>query len=362
MIKTDIAIVGGGPAGMCAAIEAAKLGASVSIFERSGNLGGQLIKQTHMFFGSEKQYASYRGMDISEILTKQINDLPNIKVYTNATVLGSYQDDGVINVEHNDKYIKVKPSSTIIACGASEKFLSFNGNDLVGVVGAGAIQTLMNVYGIKPSQQVVMVGAGNIGLIVSYQLMQAGVKVKCIIDASSNVGSYLVHAAKIARMGVPIYLSTTVKAAHGKEKVERVTLVNVDSNYNPIPNSEFDIECDCLCISVGLSPLSELLWQMNCQMKYVPSLGGHVALRKQTLETSVNNVYIAGDVAGVEEASAAMVEGRIAGINCAVKLGFTSLDTPSRLSSYYDELISLRSGHASDKIIAGLKQVILEEK
>lgn len=360
MIKTDIAIVGGGPAGMCAAIEAAKMGADVSLFDRNDRLGGQLIKQTHMFFGSEKQYASHRGMDICEILISQINSLPNIKVYNNATVLGAYQDDGVINIEYNNKYIKVKSNSTIIASGASEKFLSFNGNDLVGVVGAGAIQTLMNVYGIKPAQEVVMVGAGNIGLIVSYQLIQAGVKVKCIIDASPNIGGYLVHAAKVARMNVPIYLSTTIKSAYGKEKVEAVTLVKVDSNFNPINNSEFNISCDCLCISVGLSPLSELLWQLGCQMKYIPSLGGYVATRKASLETSVKNIFIAGDVAGVEEASAAMVEGRIAGVNAAINLGLSNKDTAAILNNYHEELNSLRSGHASDKILSGLSQAKLE--
>ncbi len=126
-------------------------------------------------------------------------------------------EDGVISIEQNEKYIKIKPQSIIVATGASEKFLTFPNNDLPGIYGAGAVQTLMNVYGVAPGKNVVMVGAGNIGLIVSYQLMQAGINVKAIIDASPKIGGYLVHASKIRRMGIPILTSHTVKYAHGTD-------------------------------------------------------------------------------------------------------------------------------------------------
>jgi sarcosine oxidase subunit alpha len=312
-----------------------------------------------MFFGSQKQYASIRGIDIVEILKKELQKYQdNIEVMLDATVIGVYED-GVITIEQNEKYIKIKPQSMIVATGASEKFLAFPNNDLPGIYGAGAVQTLMNVHGVAPGKNVVMVGAGNIGLIVSYQLMQAGVNVKAILDASPKIGGYLVHASKIRRMGIPIYTSHTVKYAHGTDRLERVTICRLDEKWQQVPGSEFDIETDVLCISVGLSPLTELLWQRGCEMKYVPELGGHVPVRNENLETSIKGVYVAGDVAGVEEASSAMVEGRLAGLNAAKALGYTSPDFEEQRLDCIEQLNSLRSGHVGEKIRKGLEQVLV---
>ena len=129
---------------------------------------------------------------------------------------------------------KIRPQAVIVATGAYERTLAFPGNDLPGVYGAGAVQTLMNEYGIKPGDQVLMVGAGNIGLIVSYQLMQAGVKVKAVIDAADRIGGYLVHASKIRRAGVPILVRHTVEAALGDSEVEQAVIVEIDDEWQPI--------------------------------------------------------------------------------------------------------------------------------
>lgn len=359
MKMTDIAIVGGGPAGLSAAITAAAAGAKVTVIERDSQLGGQLRKQTHMFFGSKKQYASTRGIDIAVILQDQLKEYQDrIEVLTDATVLGLYED-GVLTIEQNDKYMKLKPEKIIVATGASEKFLAFPNNDLPGIYGAGAVQTLMNVYGVKPGNNVLMVGAGNIGLIVSYQLMQAGVNVKAIIDAAPKIGGYLVHASKIRRMGIPILTSHTVKYAHGKDSLEKVTICKLDEKWQPIPGTEQDIEADVMCISVGLSPLAELLWQIGCKMVFVPELGGHVPLRNENMETSVDGIYIAGDVAGIEEASSAMVEGRLAGLCAAKSLGYCNENYEEMRSDCLEQLNSLRSGPVGEKILAGLSKVIV---
>jgi sarcosine oxidase subunit alpha len=356
---TDIVVVGGGPAGLSAAINAASCGAKVIVIDRNGQLGGQLVKQTHMFFGSQKQYASVRGVDIAEILTEELMKYKdNVEIMKDSTVIGLY-DDGVLTVEKDGKYVKIKPESIIIATGASEKFLTFPNNDLPGIYGAGAVQTLMNVHGVAPGNKVVMVGAGNIGLIVSYQLMQAGIEVKAIIDAAPRIGGYLVHASKIRRMGVPIMTSCSVKYAHGKDKLEKVTIWKLDDKWQPIPGSETDIDADVLCISVGLSPLGELLWQIGCDMKFVPELGGHVPTRSNELETSIKGIYVAGDVAGVEEASSAMVEGRLAGLCAAKNLGYASKDFEASKKDYLEQLDSLRSGPVGVKICKGLSQLIV---
>jgi sarcosine oxidase, subunit alpha len=358
MLKTDIAVIGGGPAGLCAAIAAASSGARVTLIDRNAQLGGQLLKQTHMFFGSVKQHASVRGFDIAKLLTSELERYRDlIEVLTDSTALGLYED-GVLTVERERKYLKIKPSAIIGAIGASEKHLAFPGNDLPGIYGAGAVQTLMNQYGVAPGKSAVMVGAGNIGLIVSYQLLQAGIKVKAVIDAAPKIGGYLVHAAKIRRAGVPIHTSTTVQYAHGAQELERVTLSRLDGNWQSIPGSEFDVETDVLCIAVGLTPLAELLWQIGCEMRYVPELGGHVPLRNGDYETTVPNVYVAGDVAGIEEASSAMVEGRLAGLCAARNLGLKTEAFESEKQECLSQLQTLRSGPSGEKILRGLEKTM----
>lgn len=357
MIKTEIAIIGGGPAGLCSAVSAAEAGAKVTLIDRCNELGGQLIKQTHMFFGSQKQYASTRGIDIPKILISKLEKYKeNITILLEATVIGLYEDR-VLTVDYNGKYIKIKPDTIVVATGASEKFLTFPNNDLPGIYGAGAVQTLMNVYGVAPGKNVFMVGAGNIGLIVSYQLLQAGINVKGVICRGPKYGGYAVHASKLRRMGVPIMPSHRIIYAHGKESLERITLIKLDEYKKDIAGTEFDIEADVLCISTGLTPLAELLWQIGCKMSYISELSGHVPTRNKDLLTSVKGVYIAGDVAGVEEASSAMVEGTLAGLSAAESIGYKHRDFEAIKEDCYKQLYDLRSGPEGESILRGLAKI-----
>lgn len=222
--EPDIAVIGGGPAGLMAAVTAAEAGASILLIERDGHLGGQLVKQTHKFFGSEKQHASVRGIDIAGLLSRKLAGFSDLaSVWTDATAIGLYED-GVLTVEHRGRYKKVRPERIIAATGASEKYLSFPNNDLPGIYGAGAVQTMMNVHGVRPGKRVLMIGAGNIGLIVSYQLLQAGVEVAAIVEGLPAIGGYLVHASKIRRAGVPILTSHTIVRADGKIRLNRLLL------------------------------------------------------------------------------------------------------------------------------------------
>lgn len=358
MVRSEIVVIGGGPAGLSAAIAASSLGAKVTIIDRNKRAGGQLVKQTHKFFGSKKQYASTRGIHIAEILIDKLKDNPNVEFLYNTTALGFYNKDMVITAEREEKeYIKIKADRVIVSTGAAEKFLAFDNNDLPGVYGAGAVQTLMNEHGVFPGKNVLMVGSGNIGLIVSYQLMQAGVNVKAIIEAAPNIGGYLVHASKIRRMGVPILTSHTILAAHGRDSVERATISRLDEKWRPILGTEKVLNVDVICIAVGLAPLTELLWQAGCDMKYIPELGGHVPLRNENLETNIKGVYVAGDISGVEEASAAMVEGRLAGSSAAASLGYDGKASEALRLSALEELEMLRSGPTGEKIRKGLCQL-----
>jgi sarcosine oxidase subunit alpha len=358
MKKTEIAIVGAGPAGLCAAISAASSGAKVTIIERNNNLGGQLVKQTHMFFGSEKQYASTRGIDITGILFKKLESYKkNIEIIRNTNVVGLYEDGMITLMEDESKYYKIKPDAVIVATGASEKFLAFKNNDLPGIYGAGAVQTLMNVYGVRPGNKVLMVGAGNIGLIVSYQLIQAGVKVEAIIDAAPKIGGYHVHASKIRRMGIPIMTRHTVVEAKGNDFLEKAVICKLNEKWNPIEGTEKELDVDVMCISVGLSPLNELLSMVGCEMKYVSSLSGFVPMRYDNYETTVENIFTAGDSSGIEEASAAMVEGYLAGLHAAKKIGRINENYDELLTDYKGQLDSLRAGPLGKHIRDGVDQI-----
>lgn len=360
MINTDVAVIGGGPAGLSAAIAAADMGAHVTIIDRNHELGGQLLKQTHMFFGSREEYASTRGFDIANILKEELKER-SVEVLLNTTAVGYYKDDGVWALEEGeDKFVKLKAKKTIVATGAMERHLLFPNNDLPGIYGAGAVQTLMNQYGVMPGKKVLMVGAGNIGLIVSYQLLQAGVEVSAIIDAAPAIGGYLVHASKVRRQGVPILTSYTVKRAYGNEVLEGATIVKVDEGFRQIPGTEIDMDIDTMCIAVGLNPLVELLWQAGCKMRYIPQLGGHVPVKDEDYETTVKGIYVAGDAAEIEEATSAMVEGRLAGLNAAHAIGFDNGNYARERDNALKRLNALRSGPVGAKIRNGLLKLAEE--
>ncbi|MBN2696442.1 MAG: FAD-dependent oxidoreductase, partial [Bacilli bacterium] len=344
MKEIDLMIIGGGPAGLSAAKVALEAGLKVMIVDRNMSLGGQLIKQTHKFFGSEKQYAKTRGFDIAKrLIDKLAVHKDNLEICLETTAVGLYKDY-VVTTLQGETYTKYRSKSIIIATGASEKVLAFENNDLPGVYGAGAVQTLMNLYGVIPGKKALMVGSGNIGLIVSYQMMQAGIEVLAIVEAAPKIGGYKVHAAKIRRLGVPIHTSTTVKRAVGKDQVEAVVTVELDEKWKEIPGTEKTYETDIVCISVGLSPLHQLLSMAEIEMRYIPELGGLVPIVDEFNETSMEKVFVCGDVIGVEEASSAMVEGSLAGLIAAKRLGKEHPEHEARLDDYLKQLSDLRNG------------------
>jgi len=355
-LEVDILVVGAGPAGLSAAIEGAQQGAQVLIVDENQRLGGQLIKQTHKFFGSKNERAGTRGIDIAAQLETDLRTFEKEKkvtVMTDATVIGYYESKnlhrfGVIQrMNYESILYDVRCKNVVLATGAMENMLLFPGNDLPGVYGAGAVQTLMNVYGVKPGNKVLMVGAGNVGLIVSYQLLQAGIAVDRVVEAAPTIGGYHVHAAKLRRCGVPIQTSHSIKEVYGDDHVEGAVVVKLDSNWKPIPGTEEEVKCDTICLAVGLTPSTRLLSQIGAVLEFIPEAGGYVALHDASMRTSVKGVYVAGDASGIEEASTAMIEGKIAGLAAAVSLGFKQ--NKKLLSHYQKELDQLRAGPFGEK-------------
>jgi len=348
MKRYDLIIVGAGPSGLSAAIEAAKRGLNVVVYDENEKPGGQLFKQIHKFFGSKEHKAKIRGFKIGEDLLKEADEA-GVEVVLNATVTGMYQDKEIV-VRINDEMHHVKGDAIIIATGASENMVTFEGWTLPGVIGAGAAQTMMNLHGVKPGQKILMLGSGNVGLVVSFQLLQCGCEVVALVDAAPKVGGYGVHAAKVARTGVPFYLSHTIVKAEGEEHVEGVTIAEVDSNFQFIPGTEKHFDVDTICLAVGLSPMSQLLKMAGCKMEDNPKRGGQVPICDKYGKTSIPGVFVAGDVSGIEEASSAMIEGRMAGIAASEYLGYIEKE---ELDAHLEEL---------DKALDGLRQGMFAPK
>ena len=255
----DVLVVGGGPSGLNATIELAQLGFNVILVDDKAKLGGKLLLQTHKFFGSEEDcFAGTRGVDIAHILEEKVRNFKNVKIYTETSVIGVFKDKKAGLFVENKHYVVVDFKGLILSSGAREKSVLFKGNDLPGVYGAGAFQTLVNRDLVKAAKKILIIGSGNVGLIGAYHALQAGIEVAAIVEIAPKINGYKVHADKIRRMGVPIYLSTTVISAEGDGKVERVTVAEVDEKWNPILETARTYEVDTLLVAVGLSSADEL--------------------------------------------------------------------------------------------------------
>ncbi|MCR5217554.1 FAD-dependent oxidoreductase [Treponema sp.] len=348
MKRHELIIIGAGPAGLSAAIEAKKNGMDVIVFDENARPGGQLFKQIHKFFGSKEHHAKERGFRIGEALLKEATDL-GVRVELNATVMGIYENKEV-TVKMDGSVHHYKGDYIIIATGAAENMIPFKGWDTPGVIGAGAAQALMNLQGVQPGQKVLMVGSGNVGLVVSFQLLQAGCEVAAVIDAAPRVGGYGVHAAKVARTGVPFYLSHTVIEAKGGDRVKSAVIAQVDEHFKPIPGTEKELDVDTICIAVGLTPMSQLASNATCKMELLPSKGGNVALCDEHGETSVKGIYCAGDVAGIEEASSAMIQGKNVASHICMKAGYIDEDEfNTKYHGFQAALGELRQGMFAPK-------------
>lgn len=346
--STEVAVIGAGPAGLCAALEAHKMGAQVTLIDENALPGGQLFKQIHKFFGSKEHLAGVRGYEIGRQLLKEL-EKSNADVMLNSVAYGMFANNTVGVIQRGDHYA-IQAQKIIIAAGAKENYMSFPGSTLPGVMGAGAAQTMINVNRVLPGKRIVMLGSGNVGLIVAYQLMQAGATVEALVEAAPNIGGYGVHAGKIRRAGVPILTSHTIKEVYGDGCVEGVIISKLDEKWQPIPGSERAIAADTVCLAVGLNPMTELAWMAGCEFTFLPGLGGHVPLHDANMRTTMPDIYVAGDITGVEEASSAMEEGKLAGIAAAEALGYLNAEEAERRKDEVRaRLASLRTGMFGEK-------------
>src|SRR5690554_2889056 len=305
--KADILIIGGGPAGLSAAIELARYDYDIILIDDKSELGGKLVLQTHKFFGSvEDSYAGTRGIEIGRMLAEKLGEFANCRIWLNSTALFVFKDRKV-GILQDNSYRIVEPRIILNAAGAREKFLRFPGNTLPGIYGAGAFQTLVNRDLVRPSRRLFIVGGGNVGLIAGYHALQAGITVVGLVEAMPYCGGYKVHSDKLKRLGVPVYTRHTVLSARGRDGVESITIAEIDDNFRPLPGTEKTFLCDTILIAVGLEPLDEFT---------------------QEAETAGIEVYSAGDSNEIAEASSAMFNGKIVGLKIAKTLGASLEDVP----------------------------------
>ncbi len=318
-LTTKVLIIGGGPAGLSAAIQLEENGISTILVDDKDELGGKLVLQTHKFFGSvEDSYAGMRGMDIGRMLAEKVKKSACIDVWTNSTALYVFHDKKV-GILKDGVYKIVSPDIILNAAGAREKFLRFKGNSLAGVYGAGAFQTLVNRDLIKPTKRLFIIGGGNVGIIAGYHALQAGIQVVGLAEALPQCGGYKVHEDKLKRLGVPIYTSHSIIAANGRESVSSVTITKIDKHFAPIKGTAKTFECDTILIAVGLESVSEFT---------------------QEAEAAGIKIFDAGDAAQIAEASSAMFNGKITGLKIVQQINPKAKEIPT---SWYEKADILKS-------------------
>ena len=300
-ISVPVLIIGGGPAGLSAAIEFGKRGVPALLIDDKHRLGGKLVLQTHRFFGSYNAvFAGTRGIDIAAKLENELRTYPSVRTWLQSTALAVYSDKKVGILRDGKRYVQVNPEVLLVASGAREKSLAFAGNTLPGVYGAGAFQTLVNRDLVRSAGRLFIVGGGNVGLIAGYHALQAGIPVAGLVEALPECSGYKVHKDKLLRFGVPIYTSHTVVSANGTDGVQSVTIAALDKDWKAVPGSEKSFACDTLLIAIGLDPVDEF----------------YDKAREFGLPA-----YAAGDAEEIAEASAAIFSGKIRGLEILKAMG-----------------------------------------
>jgi NADPH-dependent 2,4-dienoyl-CoA reductase/sulfur reductase-like enzyme len=296
-----LAIIGGGPAGMAAALQAYELGVKdIVILERDNSLGGILNQCIHNGFGLHVFKEELTGPEYALRFSEKIKET-NITVMLDTMVIGAEKDKTLYAVNPEYGFMVIKAKAVILAMGCRERprgALRIPGSNCAGVFTAGTAQRFVNIEGILPGKKVVILGSGDIGLIMARRMTLEGIKVMGVYEIMEYPGGLTRNIVQcLDDYDIPLHLSETVVKIHGKGRITGVTTAKVDSNMKPIKGTEQYVECDTLLLSVGLIPENELSEQMGVGMYQVT--GGPFV--DQDLETDTEGVFACGNVLHVHD-------------------------------------------------------------
>lgn len=301
MINYDIVIVGGGPAGLAAAVSAKRNGAeSILVLERDKELGGILNQCIHNGFGLHTFKEELTGPEYAQRFIDQLLE-EKIEYKLNTMVLDISKEKVVTAMNRSEGILEIQAKAVILAMGCRERSrgaLNIPGYRPAGVFSAGTAQRLVNMEGYLPGREVVILGSGDIGLIMARRMTLEGAKVKVVAELLPYSGGLKRNIVQcLDDFDIPLKLSHTVVDIKGKERVEGITLAQVDENRRPIPGTEEFYECDTLLLSCGLIPENELSRELGVEMSPVTS----GPLVNESLETNVEGVFACGNVLHVHD-------------------------------------------------------------
>lgn len=297
--QVDVAVIGGGPAGLAAALEARKQGIEkVLLLERDTSLGGILQQCIHDGFGLHRFNARLSGGQYAQRFIDQL-DGSGIEVKLDTIVIDMTDEKVIYACNPTDGMMRIQCGAIILAMGCRERTASqvlIYGTRPAGVMTAGAAQRYINMEGYLPGKNAVILGSGDIGLIMARRMTLEGIKVKGVYEVMPNPGGLTRNIVQcLDDYGIPLHLSTTVTRIEGKERVERVTVAKVDEKRNVIPGTEEVIDCDLLVLAVGLIPENELSRQAHLEMDRKT----RAPLLDNNFMTSCPGIFAAGNVSVV---------------------------------------------------------------